>query len=82
MRTEKEILKDFEKLGYEIQENSVNKIYMRKKNGTVLSIIKFESDTWKKGYRKYDVKEDFLALIVTMEEHKLLTDLFKIWRWL
>lgn len=83
MRTEEQVLKDFEKLGYEIKGNTPTKLYMRKENDITISIFKLDDcPTWQKGYRKYDYQEDYLALMITPTEHKLLNELFTIWGWL
>lgn len=76
MRTEQEILKDFEELGYEITRKN-NIIYLTKED----IALKIECDL--KRYGKYD---DWLYEIpyieITMQEHKLLNELFTIWGWL
>ena len=83
MRTEEQVFKNFEKLGYKIKYNTDSRLYMRKDNGITISIWKLDnSQTIEQGYRKYDYEEDYLALMVNVEEHKLLNELFTIWGWL
>ena len=82
IRTEEEILKDFEELGYRIISNLYFRLVLRKANGTTISIYKEDDITIAKGYRKYDYHEDFLALNITLQEHKLLHELFLCWAWI
>lgn len=77
MRTEKEILKDFEKLGYKINKcNYAIFIY------APYIEIKIELDL--KGYRKkHEINVgEWVSSLLTLKEHKLLHELFKIWGWL
>lgn len=73
-RTEKEVLNDFEKLGYEVKENSTYELRLATAYFTI-AINKFS-----KVYHTY--YEDNTHSIINLFEHKLLTDLFKIWGWL
>ena len=75
MRTEEEVLKDFEELGFDIIYTRQYAIELNNDNCTI-RISKYS-----KWYRCYD-KYNKLALPVTMQEHKLLTELFQIWNWL
>lgn len=69
-RTEQEILKDFEKLGYKIVENS--------KQVLKLSLNDFEI-TIRKYAHKYCTSDwDY----VEMHEHLLLHELFTFWGWI
>ena len=75
IRTEEEILKEFEKLGYEIQQN--NKIRLIMYWGDIqIYIDKFEQ-TFGKEDISYKEANRF-----DMQEHKLLNELFKCWEWL
>jgi hypothetical protein len=82
-RTEEEILKDFEKLGYEVkQNNDFCLIMINDKTDEVISILKRDTFTISMGYRKYIKDEDYLATFITMQEHKLLSELFEVWQWI
>lgn len=75
MRTEKEILEEFEDLGYSIIENEY-RIKLRNNNTNATIEIDYENKIyWKENSHSFSVW-------FTMQEHKLLTDLFKIWGWL
>ena len=70
MRTEEEVLKDFEKLGWKVLNNS-NAILL-------LSMNDYEIDIRKYG-KKYTISSwDY----IDMQEHKLLNELFTIWGWI
>jgi hypothetical protein len=80
-RTEQEILKDFEKLGYQIPFN----------NESELDIGQQIVDGWygmriykyAKVYKTYTIiKGECHCAETYMQEHKLLNELFTIWRWL
>ena len=80
MRTEEEILKDFEKLGYYLNLKKEGFLYygiiLSNKNIKELEIhISFSM----KSYAKY---EQGLCDTITMQEHKLLNELFTIWGWI
>ena len=79
MRTEKEVLKDFRKLGYQVQTN--NKTYLKLCHFYKNEIL---SDRY---YFIYKQKKEYKAMAsqcsnFTMQEHKLLNELFSIWGWL
>lgn len=75
MRTEQEVLKDFENLGYEvIDTKSFVEMTDYNSDDTIHIDIK------EKNYSKYN--GNYYPMEFTLQEHKLLTDLFKIWRWL
>ena len=96
MRTEEEVLKDFEGLDYEVWENTDRKLVLIKriKNLYSLEHIKFVF------YKEEEVYEKFLIhwktskkgkiisnpkvvhFMILMKEHKLLNELFTIWGWL
>lgn len=81
MRTEKEILNDFEKLGYNRVKLLGANFYIQNSN------IGIEINTYYKKYEKYEygikTKLDcFLSQPITMKEHKLLNELFELWGWL
>ena len=75
MRTEQEVLNDFEKLGYEVVANGDCFIKL-KNNGDMIRISKYS--VWYRCYRE----DSELAVPIDMEEHKLLNELFTIWGWL
>ena len=71
MRTEQEILKDFKKLGYKVKENSD-------------WLCLFRIDGYKIDIRK-NVKKCHTNMgtgYMSMQEHKLLYELFKCWEWI
>ena len=75
MRTEKEVLKDFEKLGYKIRRNNTFKyISLKCDTETNLGIIIYLNT------RTYELNGE--GMFLDMQEHKLLTELFQIWGWL
>ena len=74
-RTEQEILKDFEKLGY-VNISNIPTIITLKNDNTII-VIKIK----KQRYRKYD-NRDFEPVDFTMQEHKLLNELFEVWQWI
>ena len=75
MRTEEEVLKDFEKLGYKIKENTNIELVL----GTKFFFIKFKKLS--KVYHTY-YEDSKLQSTINMQEHKLLNELFSIWGWL
>lgn len=77
-RTEQEVLKDFEKLGYEVFCNNDLKLRLEKNNKTI-TISKLTR--WY-SCKNYDYLGKEITVHIDMQEHKLLTDLFKIWGWL
>lgn len=88
MRTEEEILKDFEKLGWNIAENYVN--FTLKQVKTEYGI--FGQVFWY-CYIFFDKdKQTYTAIAngnfttkgydLSIQEHKLLNELFIIWGWL
>lgn len=70
-RTEQEILKDFEKLGYEVKESS-DGLCLFKIGGYKIDIRKY-------GRKYYAIMGDGYMY---MQEHKLLNELFTIWGWI
>ena len=80
MRTEKEILKDFEKLGYYLNLKKEGFLY----NGMILSNknikeLEIHISFYMKSYAKY---EQGLCITITMQEHLLLHELFECWGWI
>ena len=69
-RTEQEILNDFEKLGYEVKDYGE---YITFKLGRIEVM-----DIWKTS-KSYEIIQ---GLNITMQEHKLLNELFICWGWL
>lgn len=78
MRTEKEVLKDFEELGYEVVCNDNLRIKLEN-NGDILTISKVGRWYYYKGY---DYLNKEMTVRIYMKEHKLLNELFTIWGWL
>lgn len=76
MRTEEEVLKDFEKLGYDIIYYRQHYIKLDNNNNYIIRISKCS-----KTYKSYE-GDSKLALPIEIEEHKLLNELFSIWGWL
>ena len=75
MRTEQDVLKDFEKIKYTIIRNDDRELSL-KRGGKIIHIIKAP-----KLYRKYD-KRNLTTISFDMQEHELLSELFIIWDWL
>lgn len=75
MRTEVEILKDFEKLGYEVVENNNIKVVLQNNDIQIYFYKLFQE------YGKEDIFSNE-ANRFDMQEHKLLNELFKCWGWL
>ena len=71
VRTEAEILKDFELLGYVIVDNNKHDLILVKDMGLRLMI--------NKELKHYMVVA--LTPLVNMQEHKLLNELFEVWKW-
>ena len=71
-RTEQDILKDFEKLGYVIVDNNKYELILVKDMKFHLII--------NKELKHYMVVA--LTPTLTMQEHKLLSELFECWGWL
>lgn len=91
MRTENEVIKDFEKLGYCIEKNrkkftdSENSIVLMKDFKYLEDDEKLTKEIWICLKSKtYQCCETFYytPLEITMQEHRLLTELFTIWGWL
>ena len=75
MRTEKEVLQDFEKLGYSIIKNEWFLELINTNNGITIDIDLEDKEYWKENSYCYTIR-------LNMQEHKLLTELFTIWGWL
>jgi hypothetical protein len=77
-RTEADILKDFEKLGYEVLCNT-NYIRFTNYDKGIEIRIKFDTKTYCKFDRDlYELPYEDL----TIQEHKLLNELFEVWQWI
>lgn len=70
MRTEQDVLKDFEKLGYKLLYNNSFCLVFERNNLYTLSISKQYKEYWTDG-----------EISINMQEHKLLNELFQIWGW-
>ena len=71
-RTEADILKDFESLGYVIVDNNKHDLILVKNMGLRLMI--------NKELKHYMVVA--LTPLLTMQEHKLLNEFFEVWGWI
>lgn len=71
MRTEQDVLKDFEKLGYKLLYNNSFCLVFERNNLYTLSISKQYKEYWTDG-----------EISINMQEHKLLNELFQIWGWI
>ena len=74
MRTEKEVLKDFEKLGFVIYQNDDCWLQLLDKRTTPYVVIVISKKQQTYAYQ-------LTIGNITMQEHKLLTELFTIWGW-
>lgn len=74
-RTEGQILRDFLKLGYKLIKNDDSYLELNNDNRIIL-INKFE-----RCYQNYWGKNE-MPSVINMQEHNLLTELFKCWGWL
>lgn len=75
MRTEEQVFNDFKELGYSLKQNQNNNRYVLS-NGDDTFIIIGRKRQW---YCKKDEYTSYLPIDV--REHKLLHELFKIWKW-
>ena len=75
MRTEKQVLRDFKDMGYKITFDDEDEIYLEY-DLTMIEISKVF-----KCYRSYYTLNK-VSVFVSVEVHKLLHELFKIWGWL
>ena len=69
MRTEQDVLNDFEKLGWKIIVNNSLKLRLNINSFDDLDIDKLEEMYIYNGY-------------LTIQDHKLLNELFTIWGWI
>lgn len=81
MRTEQDVLNDFEKLGYKVVCNSENELVLEERFSywvdrlhIIKTIKKYAKKQW------FSNKESFVQG-VDIQEHKLLNELFQIWGW-
>lgn len=75
MRTEEQVLKDFERLGYEIIQNNDTRLVLQNDD---IEIYFYKKD------KEYD-KEDIFsneANRIDILEHILINELIKVWGWL
>lgn len=73
MRTEQEVLKDFEDLGYSIAAKTEGFLELTD-NYNIINIDFEDKEYWKENICCYSLR-------FTMQEHKLLNELFTIWNW-
>ena len=80
MRTEEEVLKDFENLIWNVDENNNERLRLsyKKKNGYYEYL---EIDKEYKDYCRYE-QHTFVTCYIPINQHKLLNELFSIWGWL
>ena len=84
-RREQEILKDFEDLGYDIENH--NEMFYLKKGKYYIAINKTDK-TYKAFYQYVKFDEDHEKIVcyrpkgLTLREHKLLNELFILWGWI
>lgn len=71
MRTKQEIFKDFETLGYKIIDQAMLCVLV-KNNKDKIHISKYDKD-----YSKYNCQTKE-PLYITLQEHKLLNELFEV----
>lgn len=84
MRTEEEVLKDFEKLGYKINKNYSN-YFIWLDIEDEKDILRIDIEKIPFSYCKFDIRKKDCherPIIINMHEHKLLHELFEIWGWL
>lgn len=67
-RTEADILKDFEKLGWKVYTNNNEFLYLELEGYGLIQIDKID-----KSYK--------VTFAITIQEHKLLNELFEVWGW-
>lgn len=73
-RTEADILKDFEKLGYAVAfVSKENRLLLYKTNGDTIFIYK--------NTKEYEKCDTIQSINFTIQEHKLLNELFEAWGW-
>lgn len=87
IRTEEEILKDFEKLEYQVIKNKTEYdyyIYLKQHLNYIGGIEESKCISIDLIKKQYNCFNDFYKFEenITMQEHKLLNDLFVYWRWL
>jgi hypothetical protein len=81
MRTEEEVLKDFEKLGYEVDNDEIAlELYLHEEIGFIINNVEIFISKRKKRYIVRNLNDTSQS--IGMEEHKLLNELFAIWGWI
>lgn len=75
MRTEEQVFEDFKKLGYTLVKGYKNE-YLRLQGEWDDISISFTDKSYCKTFGGYD------GVSITIKEHELLHELFKIWGWL
>ena len=70
-RTEADILKDFEKLGWIVSRNDEDDFALRLKGNPTCAI-----------WIDKLTKEYSMSCCLDMQEHKLLNELFEVWQWI
>ena len=74
--TEQEVLKKFEELGYKVKNIYDDLILTCIEKNTIIGVDKIRKTYFA---REFDVKE---YQLLDMQEHQLLTELFKCWGWI
>lgn len=81
MRTEQEILKDFEDLGYKRNKNTAE-CMLRLEKENEKRVLRIDINRMFLGYCKYEItKRDCSeqVIYINMWEHKLITEYFESW---
>lgn len=84
-RTEQEILKDFEALGYEVVCNSDRELILEqelKSNYTIINRIHIDKQLQSYSKTQFAYRVGSSPLWVFIPEHKLLNELFICWGWI
>lgn len=80
-RTEQEILKDFEKMGYEVDKGwSYVELVRPEYEGAGIEYVVLFINKKHYEYECY-YKETNLSYPIALQEHKLLNELFECWNW-
>ena len=80
-RTEQEILKDFESLGYAIIKNDEYRLILVNEWNHIIEIDKACKRYQCYYYTEYTNQFE-LSTYIDIQEHKLLNELFEVWQWI
>ena len=81
-RTEAEILKDFEKLGYEVVCNSDGELILEERFSYWLDRIHISKNLKEYSKKQWCGNRESYIQSIEFQEHKLLNELFTLWGWL